>query len=208
MVACARPDHVATAGLVPGHPLGREGRVGRWRVPPRARPALRTPEAALGVVERHGVVLLAARGPVPRLTEEIAGEPIEGSWWSHRFAHEIYDLLGAVTEHADVYVCRAVDGKLTAVHRRCWPALARLAERFDPRALARVVQVHTPSGRHENVLTPFEEWLPAAVRRVAATLDEQRATEDLGAWAAAPTWPARRARSPARGHRNAKERGL
>ena len=35
-------------------------------------------QEALEFVETHGVVLVAARGPVPRLTEAIAGEPIKG----------------------------------------------------------------------------------------------------------------------------------
>jgi hypothetical protein len=30
---------------------------------------------ALAFVEAHGVVLVSAKGPVPRLTEAIAGEP-------------------------------------------------------------------------------------------------------------------------------------
>ena len=36
-----------------------------------------------GFVERHGVVLASARGPVPNVAEAVAGEPIRGSWWGH-----------------------------------------------------------------------------------------------------------------------------
>src|SRR6267378_3690441 len=36
---------------------------------------------ALAFVERHGIVLQAARGPLPNLAETIAGRAIRGSWW-------------------------------------------------------------------------------------------------------------------------------
>jgi hypothetical protein len=35
---------------------------------------------ALAFVEEQGAVLLAGRGPLPRLVEAILGEPIKGSW--------------------------------------------------------------------------------------------------------------------------------
>src|SRR5205814_8572249 len=38
---------------------------------------------ALAFVERHGIVLQAARGPLPNLAEAIAGGTIRGSWWGH-----------------------------------------------------------------------------------------------------------------------------
>jgi hypothetical protein len=52
-----------------------------------------TAAAALEFVEAHGVVLVAARGPVPRLVEVIAGEPIQGSWWAHPRSHRIFTVL-------------------------------------------------------------------------------------------------------------------
>jgi hypothetical protein len=39
------------------------------------------PTEAIAFVKRHGVVLQAARGPVPSLADAIAGETIRGSWW-------------------------------------------------------------------------------------------------------------------------------
>jgi hypothetical protein len=142
---------------------------------------------ALAFVERHGVVLVAARGPVPRLTEAIAGEPIVGSWWGHRLGHEIYAVLGEVTESPDVLVCRVVGGKVTLVHRRLWPALIRCADRFDVALLARVDQVHTEHGRHENVEIPCPQWADPEVRDAAEKLDEDVAFAALGEWARSPT---------------------
>ncbi len=39
-----------------------------------------TAEEAIAFVREHGVVLVSAKGPVPRLVEAIAGETIRGSW--------------------------------------------------------------------------------------------------------------------------------
>src|ERR1700674_3443868 len=38
-------------------------------------------DEALAFVRDHGVVLVSGKGPAPRLTEFISGEPIKGSWW-------------------------------------------------------------------------------------------------------------------------------
>ena len=47
-------------------------------------------DAAMAFVRRHGIVLVSAKGPAPRLTEAIAGEPIKGSWWGHSKGHQIF----------------------------------------------------------------------------------------------------------------------
>jgi hypothetical protein len=72
-----------------------------------------TAAEALAFVQQHGVVLVAARGPVPRLTEAIIDEPIKGSWWAHPKSHHIFAILQAVTDSEVVLVCRLVDGKVT-----------------------------------------------------------------------------------------------
>jgi len=77
---------------------------------------------ALAFVERHGVVLVAAKGPVPRLVEAILGEPIRGSWWAHPASHQIFAVLSKLEESGDLLVCRLIDKKITLVHRRLWPA--------------------------------------------------------------------------------------
>ena len=96
-----------------------------------------SPKQGLAFVKRHGVVLQAARGPVPSLAEAIAGGPIRGSWWGHPKGHEIFRVAEAVSASPDVLVCKLVDGKVTYVHRRLWPALVRLAARFQKGQLAK-----------------------------------------------------------------------
>jgi hypothetical protein len=153
---------------------------------------------ALEFVEAHGVVLVAARGPVPRLTEAIAGEPIRGSWWGHPKGHEIYAVLEDVTASPDVLVCRAVAGKVTLVHRRLWPALVRAAEVLDVDRLARVEQEHTAAGYHVNHEVPFPQWADDDSLAAAASLSLNEALAQLGPWASprAATGRARRGGAP------------
>lgn len=133
-------------------------------------------------VERHGVVLASARGPVPSVAEAVAGAPIRGSWWAHPAGEAIFRALSALGDSPDVRCFKLVDGKVTFVHRRLWPALVRMAGALGEARLAEVRQEHTPSGKHENVVTPFPDWVPAAVTRAAAKLSEAEARAALGAW--------------------------
>lgn len=141
-----------------------------------------TTEEAMTFVKEHGVVLVSAKGAVPRLTEAILGEPIKGSWWGHPKSHQIYAILQAVSESEDILVCRLVEGKVTLVHRRLWPALVRVAKRFPPDQTAQVRQEHTPSGHHVNREVPFPKWVPTAVREQAREMGDQEALIALGPW--------------------------
>jgi hypothetical protein len=140
---------------------------------------------ALDFVRLHGVVLVAAGGPVPKLTEAIAGEKISGSWWGHPRGKQIFAVMEQVSGHPDVLVCRLVDGKLTLVHRRLWPALAAAAPRLAPARLCQVTQVHSAGGRHRNIETAFADWLPAGVAQAAGALDPAAALAALGPWTGA-----------------------
>ncbi len=134
-----------------------------------------SPKEALAFVEKHGVVLQAARGSVPSLAEAVAGERIHGSWWGHPKGREIYRAAHAVCESADVLVCKLVEGKITYVHRRLWPALVKLASRFPRAHLAKVWDEHTPSGTHRSRRGAFPAWVPADVTRRAENLSASEA---------------------------------
>ena len=142
------------------------------------------PAAALAFVQKHGVVLASAKGPAPRLIEAILGEPINGNWWSHPKARAIYSVLTTVSDSEDVLVCRLVGGKITLVHRRLWPALARIADRFPPDRTARVEEEHLPSGRHASRDVPFPEWVPPEIAAQAQALDEQEALDAFASFLA------------------------
>jgi hypothetical protein len=141
-----------------------------------------TTQEALAFVREHGVVLASAKGPAPRLTEAIVGEPIKGSWWAHAQSHHIYAILKAVTESEQVLVCRLINGKITLIHRRLWASLVRLANRFAPEQLAQVREEHTPSGRHVSRAVPFPQWVPPEVAAQAKTIGEQEALAAFGSW--------------------------
>ena len=140
-----------------------------------------TPKQALAFVEEHGVVLQAARGRVPSFAEFVAGERIRGSWWGHPRGREIYRLAEAVADSGEVLLCRLVDGKVTYVHRRLWPALVRLAHRFRRDALAKVWSEHTPSGAHARRRITYPEWVPAEVFGQAERLSQEDAERQLAA---------------------------
>jgi hypothetical protein len=133
-------------------------------------------------VERHGIVLQAARGPVPSLAEHVAGGPIRGSWWGHPRGKDIYRVTEAVVDSGDVLVCRLVDDKITYVHRRLWPAVVRLAARLPRARLARVWSEHTPAGSHRARRAPFPSWVPDDVAAEAARLSEDDAERALAPW--------------------------
>lgn len=134
---------------------------------------------ALAFIEEHGVVLVAGRGPVPRLVEVILGEPIKGSWWAHPASHRIFAVLQAVEESEDLLVCRLIESKVTMVHRRLWPALARLERRFTGQQLAQIHQEHTPSGKHVNRVVEFPAWVPASVLAASGRMSEEEAERIL-----------------------------
>jgi hypothetical protein len=126
-------------------------------------------------VREQGVVLQSARGPLPNLAERIAGEPIRGSWWGHSSGHEIFAVLGRLLDSPDVVATRLVDGKITLIHRRVWPALVRVADRFEAERLASVDEVHTATGAHRTAEVPFPEWIPAEDLAAAALLTADEA---------------------------------
>ncbi len=139
-----------------------------------------TLEDALTLIEEFGIVLESAKGPVPSLASEIAGEAIVGSWWRHAAAEQIWSLTRRIRGSDDVLVCRLIGGKVTYVHRRLWPALVRLASRFSADRIAEVTEEHTARGHHVVTESRFPVWVPQNVLDQANALSEARAIELLG----------------------------
>jgi hypothetical protein len=151
----------------------------------RATPARRVPgERWLAFVEQHGVVLASARGPVPSVAEAVAGQPIIGSWWAHPRGKAIFAALSELDDSHDVRCFKLIDGKVTFVHRRVWPALACLAGNgvIAAERAAAIQQEHMPTGEHRNLVTPYPDWVPDDVARAAAELTIEAARAQLGAW--------------------------
>jgi hypothetical protein len=135
-----------------------------------------TPKQALSFVKINGIVLESGRGPVPSLAQAIAGKPIRGNWWAHPKGNMIFLCSRAIRNSKDVLVCRLIGGKITYIHRRLWPALVRLADRFDTDRLAAIREVHTASGKHKIEVTAFREWVPSDVIQAAGKLTAEEAS--------------------------------
>lgn len=134
-----------------------------------------TPRQALAFVEKCGIVLESARGPVPSLAETIAGEPIRGSWWGHPKGDTIFACSRAIRRSKEVLTCRLIDGKVTYVHRRLWPALARLSRRFRADRLAPIREVHTAAGKHKIETRAFSHWISLRDLQRSTTLSVEEA---------------------------------
>lgn len=138
-----------------------------------------TPEQAIAFIEKNGIVLESASGPVPCLAHVIAGGTIKGSWWSHPMGKEIFRITRAVRASRHVLVCRLIRGKVTFVHERLWPALVRTAEFFEPDQLSRLAEEHTASGKHLTKAIPFAAWVPASIAARADEISKEQALQIL-----------------------------
>lgn len=137
-------------------------------------------KTALRFVQRHGIVLEAAQGPVVTFADAVAGERIRGGWWGHPKGRQIFALTRAIRRSPDVLVCRLVDDKITYVHRRLWAALVRLASEFDKGRLAAIEEIHTRQGKHIVRARAFPKWVPASVAKASARLSAAAARVTLG----------------------------
>jgi len=140
-------------------------------MPTRRSPS---PEEALSFVAAQGVVLESAHGRVPTFVDFVAGERVT-RWWSHPKSQLIFSLTRAMRDSPDVLTCRLIDGKITYVHRRLWPALVKIAGDFDADALGAIREEHTVGGKHQLVVTEFPKWVPAEVVAESKKLSEREA---------------------------------
>ena len=140
-----------------------------------------TRDDALRFLDQHGVILESAQGPVPSLAAEVAGEPLRRNWWAHEKSEEIFLLTRQMRAAEEVLTCRLVNGKITYVHRRLWPALARLRDELPPDRIAAVHEVHTAAGRHEVSEVAFADWARTEVLAAGRALSRAEARRLLGA---------------------------
>ena len=131
-------------------------------------------EEALSFIETNGIVLESARGRVPTFAAFVAGEQVT-RWWSHPKGRLIFALTRAIRDSPDVLTCRLIDGKVTYVHRRLWPALVKLSDEFDKNNLGAIREEHTPSGKHELRVTAFPKWVPSEVLAKSKQLTRREA---------------------------------
>jgi len=132
-------------------------------------------DQAMAFIREHNIVLSAARGPVPRMVDVIAGEDVRGSWWAHPKSHQIFAIFQQLADSPEILVCRLIKGKITFVHRHVWPALVRLSDRIAPTSIAEVHQEHTAKGHHVAHEVRYPAWVPEEVFDEAGRLSESEA---------------------------------
>jgi len=135
-------------------------------------------EEALSFVERNGIVLESAHGRVPTFADFVAGERVT-RWWSHPKSKLIFALTRAIRDSTDVLTCRFIDGKITYIHRRLWPALVKLSGELDTQDLGAIREEHLPGCKHELRVTEFPHWVPAEVLEESKRLTKRQAKSIL-----------------------------
>jgi hypothetical protein len=188
--AKARPKAKAAQGKAKARPRAKAAQ-GKAKARPKAKVVkakakakrARRPVAPRWVklVEKHGLVLASARGALPNIAEEVAGEPIIGSWWAHPKGKAIFAALSEIDDSPDVRSFRLVDNKITLVHRRVWPALVRLGRegQLPAEQLGSLQQEHMPTGEHRNFVTAFPDWVDDATAAAADALTAEQARAQL-----------------------------
>jgi hypothetical protein len=174
-------------------------------VPKGSRAKLARVEAEL---DRIGL-LLQHDAELPSATALLAGAPIVGSWWGHPLGKQLYEWLSEFEHGAGALSLKLVNGKVTYVAARLWPAVLALvvtgaaervkeltnagkalqkrvlalggargdawaasgcasakefaaaAKELEAGYLLHVDSVHTASGAHTKVLTPWAVWADA-----------------------------------------------
>ena len=179
----SRPGKKAKASKKAPRAPKQSRRASKPRVAPK-KPKVRaraSPARWVDFVKKHGVVLASAKGPVPSVAEAVAGEPIVGSWWAHKKGKAIFAALCEIDDSPDVRCFKLVDGKVTFVHRKTWPALVRLGHEgvLATEQLASVQQEHMPTGEHRNIVTPFPDWVDEATASAAGKLPTEKARAQL-----------------------------
>jgi len=85
-----------------------------------------TLDQALAFVRRHRLVSMTRAGVLPCFVEEVAGEPVRGSWWGHPRGKVIFNLSEDLADTGEVLVAKVAHGKVGLVHAALWPALVRI----------------------------------------------------------------------------------
>ena len=110
---------------------------------------------------------------VHRIGELMSTSPVD---------HEIFDAINRARSSSAIVATPLVRGKVTLVHRRLWPPLVRLADRFDVGALDVLHEEHSASGAHRVTRTAFPGWVPSDVMVSAQELSEEEALTQLPEW--------------------------
>jgi hypothetical protein len=85
----------------------------------------------LAALTQHGLLLKQDKALLS-VVGLVTGEALVGSWWSHPDAHQIFELLEALGERADLLETKLIHGKVTFISEPLWPALLGVATSNEP----------------------------------------------------------------------------
>jgi hypothetical protein len=109
-------------------------------------------------------LLLESDAKLPSVSGLVAGEPVRGSWWTHKRSHEIFAVLQALEDQKQVLITKLVSGKVTFVDRKLWPAVLCLGL---AREAWQMQKLSAPAGmlldmidQHETLRTDTLAWPP------------------------------------------------
>src|SRR6185295_8047126 len=77
-------------------------------------------------------LLLVQDKRVTNVVTLLTGEAISRSWWSHPKGRLIFAVVTDLSEHRDVLFSKLLNGKVTLVHRKLWPAFLSTALANEP----------------------------------------------------------------------------
>ena len=69
---------------------------------------------------------------LPNVVTLLTGEAVSKSWWSHPKGRLIFAALSELSEHPDVLFSKLLNGKVTLIHRKLWPAFLSVALADEP----------------------------------------------------------------------------
>jgi hypothetical protein len=72
-------------------------------------------------IERNGLLLKQDSGP--SVVSLLVGGAIDGSWWAHPRAKDIFDVLQVLAHHPDILITKLIARKDTLVHRNLWSTI-------------------------------------------------------------------------------------
>ena len=107
------------------------------------------------MLEEHGLLLLSD-STLPSLVSLVVGGPIRGSWWGHPMGKQIYALADRLEDTENVITAKLVSKKVTFVHKKLWPQLARIGcadESWQTEKLSAPAVSLLRSVREQQVLT-------------------------------------------------------
>jgi hypothetical protein len=85
----------------------------------------------LDAVSNAGLLLIQDKR-LPNVVTLLTGEAVSKSWWSHPKGRLIFSVLSELSEHPDVLFTKLLNGKVTLVHRKLWPAFLSIALANEP----------------------------------------------------------------------------